>query len=162
MVKYSDMSASLSETRGKEPGILLEFIDALQADGLKRETAYNYYMTARSLAKFLKKWRKNIPCAPEEVVMARVDAQEFLEITQEEWGRYINYYKYSNSETNGSLAVRISVLKKLYRWLAEKTGTTVPRFIDQAKRPIPNPAPHKEITEKMEADTKISAFSGAL
>lgn len=150
MVKSSDKSAPLSVTRGKEPGILLDFIDALYTDGMKRDTAYNYYMTARSLAKFLKKWRKNIPCAPEEVVMKRVDAQELLDITQEEWERYLNYYKYASSEANGSLAVRISVIRKLYRWLGETTGTPVPRFIERAKRPTPNPEPHQLITEKTE------------
>lgn len=143
----------LSLKYGKEPGVLLDFMDMLYDTGAtSAATAYNYYMTARSLAKYLKKWRLNLPCAPEEVIMSGVSAEELLQITEDEWERYLHYYHFSCMETNGSTSVRISVICRLYMWLAQTHETEPPAFILQTVRPSARHHEIKKVPPAVQAD----------
>ena len=64
MAKYS---GKMSDHYEKEPGILSEYLDYLADNNIvSRQTAYNYYMLLRLLAKFLKHRRKNMDCQPDE------------------------------------------------------------------------------------------------
>lgn len=130
------MDEKMSDKYGKEAGILVEFLDDLVGDGgIKEQTAYNYYMTCRTLAKFIKKQRANLPCAPDEVVMKNIRIAELASLTSNEFNDYLDYYAFQCRETKGSQAVRISCISKLYRWLKEKHGVEFPSFIAETPRP---------------------------
>lgn len=136
----------------KEPGILSLYMDAL-CDELdrSRDTAYNYYMTLRSLAKFLKRVRNGLECMPDEVIMHGVTAEEMLAITKEEWFDYLDYYEHTCHEAKTSFAVRISVVRGFYRWLTKKYGQEPPPYIENTERPIVPRQPYTTVTEAMEA-----------
>lgn len=127
----------LSVRYGKEPGILNEFIDSLYLEeGLTRTTAYNYYMSVRYLAKFLKHRRNCMDCAPDEVVMAKVTAEEMMSITSDEWDDFLDQCQFKDEAAKGSYAVRISVVRSFYKWLADRMGVEAPTFVLDAVRPL--------------------------
>lgn len=126
----------MSDKYGKEAGILAEFMDDMVGNAsMKEQTVYNYYMTCRTLAKFIKKQRANLPCALDEVVMKDVKISELASLTRDEYDDYLDYYAFQCRETRGSQAVRISCITKLYRWMEAKHGVEFPAFIAEVKRP---------------------------
>lgn len=127
-----------SERYGHEPGILLEFMDSIVADGkVNPQTAYNYYMTARTLVKYLHKCRYGVEAPLDEVVLTSIPTQELTALTADEWDGYIAHYERIMHERAGALAVRITVFRRLYSWLECKTGQPAPKFIMETKRPRP-------------------------
>lgn len=125
-----------SERYGHEPGILLEFMDSIVRDGkVSPQTAYNYYMTARTLVKYLHKRRYGVEAPLDEVVLTNIRAEELTSLTADEWNGYIAYYEREVRERAGALAVRITVFRRLYGWLERETGFPVPRFIMETRRP---------------------------
>ena len=143
---------SLSDSYAREPGILSDYLDYLDEEKkLSSKTAYNYYMTLRTLAKFLKHERKHMDCAPDEVVMRSVSEKEMQDITEDEWLSFLDYCEFVLKETAGSLAVRISVVRGFYRWLAAKCDTTIPSFIQETARPEPLKKDHITVSPQMEA-----------
>lgn len=142
----------MSDAYGKEPGILLPYLDYLyEVQELEKGTAYNYYMTMRSLAKFLKHRRKHMECEPNEVVMNRVTQAEMASITEEEWEDYLDHYELVVKESQGCLAVRISIVRGFYRWLALEHNESIPPFIEAADRPRVMRQDYTMVTEQMEA-----------
>ena len=141
----------LSDKHGKEPGVLVEYLDFLfTEEGLTAGTAYNYYMSLRYLAKFLKHRRKNMDCLPAEVIMKKVTDAEMLSITEEEWNAFLDHCLFVEFDASGAHAVRISIIRGFYRWLAAKHETEVPAFILNAKRPRAERHHFALISEKME------------
>ena len=144
-------TARLSEQYGKEDGILVEYMDHIfETDRTKPTTAYNYYMTLRSLAKFLKHRRGRLDCEPDEVVMSQVTAKEMANITQDEWWDYLDYIQFQEGETTNSLAVRISIIKGFYTWLDDVHQIAVPDCISNTKAPKAKRQPFIRISEDME------------
>ena len=73
----------MSDLYEKEPGVLSEYMDYLADNNIvSRQTAYNYYMQLRLLAKFLKHRRNNMDCLPFEVEMNSVSRDEMMAITE--------------------------------------------------------------------------------
>lgn len=141
----------MSNTYARENGIMGVYMDYLYVDaGLAKTSAYNYYVTIRSLAKFLFHERYHMDCEPDEVVLSTVSASDFLTISETEWCNYLDYCQYTNKQTDGSFAVRISVIRGFYQWLQTETNEAVPIFILATKRPdIPVPSDFRIVTRRM-------------
>lgn len=145
------MSERISEKYGKEPGILTEYMDFLvEKRELSPSTAYNYYMSLRSLAKYLKHERAHLDCAPDEVVLHRVSIDDMVSISETEWKRYLSYYCYTLKEKPGSFALRISVVHGFYNWLAVKTSSDPIAFIMDTQRPAKEIKEQKTVTPALE------------
>lgn len=141
----------MSDAYAKEPGILLPYLDYLfEVQELAKGTAYNYYMTVRTLAKFLKHRRGRLECEPDEVIMHSVKQAEMASITEDEWESYLDYYELKVKETKGSFAVRISVIRGFYRWLEQEHGEPMPAFIEAAARPMVRRQEFINLTEAQE------------
>lgn len=141
----------MSNAYAKEPGILLPYLDFLfEVQELAKGTAYNYYMTVRTLAKFLKHRRNQMECEPSEVVMNSVTQVEMASITAEEWEDYLDYYELKVKETRGSFAVRISIIRGFYHWLEAEHGEPMPEFIEETARPLVRRQSFIKVTEKQE------------
>lgn len=150
----------MSDNYAKEPGILVEYMDYLHDhEVVSKETAYNYYMQLRTLAKFLKHLRKNMECLPSEVQMKSVSIDEMGDITEAEWLRFLDYCQFRNRDANGSIAVRISSIRGFYRWLERQKGVPIPPFIEATERPVSNRPDFSYVTEKME-DTICERLDG--
>jgi len=135
----------------KEPGILLPYLDYLyEVQGLAKGTAYNYYMTVRTLAKFLKHERHHMECEPDEVVLNSVSQEEMASISQSEWESYLDYYELKVKETRGSFAVRISIIRGFYRWLNQEHDEPMPDFVETTIRPLIQRKDFINLTEKQE------------
>lgn len=142
---------AIPSTYAKEPGILSQYLDFLtDAEELLPATAYNYYMTLRSLAKFLKHRRKRMDCQPDEVIMSGVSVEEMTQITEDEWGDYLDYCQFRLQEKNSSLAVRISVIRGFYEWLSETANTPPVTHVLQTERPSQKKEARTPLSEKEE------------
>lgn len=120
----------LSVQYAKEKGILADYLDYLYNSGTcSSSTAYNYYMTLRSLAKFLRHRRGNMECAPDEVILTPVSIQEMLSISADEWYAYLDYYEFRNKERSGSLSLRVIIIRGFYRWLSSSVGAKCISFV---------------------------------
>lgn len=141
----------MSSAYGKEEGILLPYLDYLyEVEELAKSTAYNYYITVRTLAKFLKHRRNHMECEPMEVVMSRVTQAEMASITEEEWEDYLDYFELTVKEARGGFAVRISIIRGFYRWLELEHNEPMPPFIEAAARPRVIRTDFTMVTERME------------
>lgn len=150
-----------SERYGHEPGILLEFMDSIVAAGeVEVQTAYNYYMTARTLVKYLHKCRYGVEAPLDEVVLTRVSTEELLSITPDEWTGYLEYYVRTVRERAGPLAVRITVFRRLYGWLENKTGHPAPKFLMDTKRPKPSGGTQNTAASPHSVQEVISSLKG--
>ena len=131
-----DTRAPLSESCSHEPGVLVEYLDYLYLEkGISKNTAYNYYMNLRTLAKFLKHTRLNMECDVSEVIMNEVSVRDMAGITKEEWDDFLSYCEFDLRERRSSMAVRISIAHGFYRWLADTKGTAIVNFVFDTKRP---------------------------
>lgn len=157
-----EVKCLMSTLYKKEPGVLSSYMDSLYDEqGKCRNTAYNYYMTVRSLAKFLKRERKGLACMPDEVIMHGVSAEEMLDITEREWFAYLDYYEHTCHEAKTSLAVRISVIRGFYRWLTASCGLDMLPHIENTARPVIARQKFTTVTEKME-NKLLRHMTGAL
>lgn len=142
----------LSHTRSKEPGILCDYMDYLYIEKkLSEHTSYNYYMSLRTLAKFLYHMRHNMVCEPDEVVLTGVSLDEMTTITSEEWWSFLDYYEFKQRETKGSLAVRISIVTGFYKWVELTHSIPSPTFIRSTTRPEHKRKDYINVTPSMEA-----------
>ena len=142
----------LSDSYSREPGILSDYLDYLYSiKKLAPKTAYNYYMCLRTLAKFMKHRRKNMDCAPDEVIMKSVSMEEMQSITQDEWYSFLDYCEFVLKESSGSLAVRISVVRGFYKWMSAEHDFPMPSYIKNTVRPEPLKKDYITVTPKMEA-----------
>lgn len=156
------LAKRLSDLYGKENGILVEYMDYLNdIAGIKSSSAYNYYMTLRSLAKFLKHRRKHMDCQPDEVEMVSVSIQEMTSITQEEWWDYLDYIQFGENESNNSFAVRLSIIRGFYEWLTETHGTDPVTCVAKTKSPQAKRKDFTVITGEME-EALCNSFEGDL
>ena len=153
-------SKKLSESYAKEPGILVEYMDYLSsASVVSRKTAYNYYMTLRSLAKYLCHYRNQMDCSPDEVLLSKVTCEDMISITKDEWYQYLDYIEFTISEKKSSLAVRISIIHGFYRWLLHDAETERLDFIFQTKRPLYETKASTTLSDKDE-ETLCKCMSG--
>ena len=153
MSEYNRTGApgGLSEKYGKETGVLAEFMDWLfDIDGFSQDNAYNYYMTVRSLAKFLVHRRAGMVCDVEEVLLTSVSAEEMAAISQDEWYDYLDYHEFRRKCKRGSLSVRISACAKFYKWLETAYGRPAPEYVQNTVRPDVRKADFHKVTEKEE------------
>lgn len=126
----------MSDLYEKEPGVLSEYMDYLADNNIvSRQTAYNYYMQLRLLAKFLKHRRNNMDCIPFEVEMNSVSRDEMMAITEDEWYDFLDYCQFTQRDTLGTLAVRISAAKKFFEWLGKDMDVVPPAHILSTARP---------------------------
>ena len=126
----------MSDRYEKEPGILSEYMDYLaDNDIVSRQTAYNYYMQLRLLAKFLKHRRNHMDCLPFEVEMNAVSREEMMAITEDEWDDFLDYCQFTQRDTRGTLAVRISSIKQFFEWLGKDMDIVAPAHILTTARP---------------------------
>lgn len=140
----------LSDSYGKEEGILKEYLDYLHIGAkLEPSTCYNYYMTLRSLAKFLKHMRNHMDCQPDEVIMANVIIEEMVSISQDEWWAYLDYVQFTECEAANSFAVRISIVRGFYEWLANDRGCQLVTYVVETKRPVTKRQPFIFVTDEM-------------
>ena len=159
----------LSATRAHEPGVLAEYMDYLflGPKGLKENTAYNYYMSLRMLAKFLQHRRGAMPCDVSEIYMEKVTVEDFACITEDEWYDFLDYCEFTLKERKTSMAVRLSVIHGFYRWLRAEKGVFDKPFIFGSKRPTPVREKEdgdagivsKRIAEKLEASVQDDILS---
>lgn len=141
----------LSLQYAKDDGVLCEYMDHLYNMGIKKATAYNYYMSLRSLAKYLAHRRYHLECSPEEVILERVTPSDMASLQKDEWDDFLDYCRFTRRETGRSFAVRISIIRGFYRWLEVKTGFPSPLFVQQLRCGSFEHAPYIEITEAKEA-----------
>lgn len=135
----------LSPSRSHEPGVLAEYMDYLfMQRGLKEITAYNYYMSLRMLARYLKHHREQMECTVDEVIMSEVSVSDMAGITKDEWDGFCFYCQCDLRERAASFAVRISIIHGFYRWLSQDKGTAPVGFIFETKRPTPLAAKQAE------------------
>lgn len=148
MAKYS---GKMSDHYEKEPGILSEYLDYLADNNIvSRQTAYNYYMQLRLLAKFLKHRRKNMDCQPDEVEMSSVTKDEMMSITEDEWFDFLDYCQFTQKDTAGTLSVRISSTRKFFEWLGKNMNVTPPAHVISTARPAPVYKEFRIITHGLE------------
>jgi len=145
----------------KEPGILAEYLFFLQdVRKVSPGTSYNYYMTLRSLAKFLVNLRSDLECLPEETILHEVDEEDVCSITESEWLAYLNYYEYRVRETKGSLAVRMSIIRGFYEWLNLYYDCDAIGFIREAVSPIPEVLPQEKVISEEVENLLCSCMTG--
>lgn len=137
--------------KAKESGVLSEYLTCLQnVKRLSLNTSYGYYMMTRDLAKFLSHKRHNMDCHPSEVILSNVSAEDMQSITEDEWNSYFSYRAFQNNDSENTEAVRITVLRNFYIWLASEMGRLPPAFIDSETRPKLSRKPVKKISKAKE------------
>lgn len=142
---------SLRGMYAKEDGVIAEYMDELYLKrGLRKATAYNYYMCLRHWAKFLVKTNADLACEPEEVVLPALSAADVLRVEKKTFCSYLDYCLLTRQERRGYVNTRISVIRGFYRWLAGRESCEPPAFIEKAERLERSRVKTVYVTETME------------